>query len=135
MLKKILVLSVLMSGIFFASATNTSAQSKVVVKFAKNQYAKKLSGTVAKYAYIDYIVAVDQDQFLDVTLKSKNGSLGFVILDPRGNNVPNGTDVREYNDLTSKKGKYTVRVLLPRSAARRGERAAFTVNISAYIGT
>lgn len=135
MFKKLLVLSVLMTGIFFVSASNTSAQSKVVVKFAKNQYAKKLSGTVAKYAYIDYIVAVEQDQFLDVTLKSKNGALGFVILDPNGNNVENGTDVQSYNDLVAKTGKYTVRVLLPRSAARRGERAAFTINISAYIGT
>lgn len=135
MFKKLLVLSILTAGIFFVSASDTSAQSKVVVKFAKNQYGKKLSGTVAKYAYIDYIVAVQGDEFLDVVLKSKNGALGFVVLDPDGNNVENGTDVRTYNEIVQKKGKYTVRVLLPRSAARRGEKAAFTINISAYVGT
>jgi hypothetical protein len=135
MLRKILPAIILFAGLIFIAAPETSAQSVVRVKFAKNKYEKTLIGRITGYSYIDYVVRVDDGQFLDVVLKSANKGLSFVITDPNGQPVEGGMDKRDFVDIAQMKGDFKIRVLQPRASARRGTAASFSIRISAYYGT
>lgn len=126
MRKLILAISILLS-IFAVSA---SAQTKVRVKFAKGANSSNIKGSVSGYKYIDYLVKAKSGQTMSVKLNSVNEACSFVIFYSDLKNVEDATDVREFTRNVDVDDDYIVRVLLPRSAARRRESANFSLKIT-----
>lgn len=125
-MKPKLLISVLLSIVFMASAA--AAQSKpTVVRFAKGATSKSFNGTVKGYVYRDYVFSARPGQSLNVRVTSKHTALEFIIRNPAGENLNSGGTT--WNDEITSDGRYLVRVLLPRSAARRGESAAYKLTI------
>lgn len=120
----------LMLTAFLAFASNVSAQTKVRVKFAKGATSAALKGTITGYKYIDYIVAAKSGQTMSVNLKTSNPASGFYMYYSDMKEVDGISGGKELTRNVDVDDNYTIRVILPRSAARRKESANFTLNVS-----
>jgi hypothetical protein len=107
--------------------SDISAQSKVRVRFAGGATSATVKGKIAGYKYIDYIVGAKGGQTMSVLLKSAHSGCSFVIFYSNMENVEDATDVTEFTRKLVVDDNYVVRVLLPRSAARRKESAGFSL--------
>lgn len=126
-MRKLILFVFMAVSIFPISA---SAQTKVRVKFAKGVSSANVKGFISGYKYIDYIIKAKSGQTMNVDLNSKNESCSFVIFYSDMKNVEDAADVREFTRNVDVDDDYVVRVLLPRSAARRKESANFNLKIS-----
>lgn len=126
-MKKIFLILVISLSVF---TITVSAQNKVRVKFVKGASSANVKGIVSGYKYIDYIVKAKSGQTMTVKLTSANESCSFVIFYSDLKNVEDATDVREFTRNVDVDDDYIVRVLLPRSAARRKESASFNLKIA-----
>lgn len=126
-MKKLILATSILLSVFVISA---SAQIKVRVKFAKGASSATIKGFIKGYKYIDYIVKAKSGQTMTVNLTSSNESCSFVIFYSDLKNVEDATDVREFTRNVDVDDDYIVRVLLPRSAARRKESASFNLKIA-----
>ena len=126
-MKKIFLILVISLSVF---TITVSAQNKVRVKFVKGASSANVKGIVTGYKYIDYIVKAKSGQTMTVKLTSANESCSFVIFYSDLKNVEDATDVREFTRNVDVDDDYVVRVLLPRSAARRKESASFNLKIA-----
>jgi len=113
-----------------ALAASVSAQTKVNVHFVRGANSTRLSGSVSGYKYVDYVVGARGGQTMSVKLESASSYASFVIFDPAMDNVDGGTEQTDWTGDLSSNGNYTIRVLLPRSAARRGVSANYSLRIS-----
>ena len=128
-MKKLLLLPSLVILLFIFSL-GTAAQTKVHVRFVKGADSAALKGKVAGYKYIDYVVRAKSGQMMSVSLKLANAGCSFTIFYSDMKNVDEAAEVTNSTRNVDVDDDYIVRVLLPRSAARRGESAVFTLNIS-----
>jgi hypothetical protein len=128
-MKKLSLLLFLFAS-FLLFSTNVSAQSKVRVRFARGTTSITLKGTVTGYKYIDYIIGAKSGQTMSVNLKSTHGGCSFVMFYSDMKNVEDATEITEITRNVDVTDNYVVRVLLPRSAARRKESASFSLKIS-----
>jgi len=106
------------------------AQTKVNVHFARGANSTKLGGSVSGYKYVDYVVGARGGQTMSVKLESASSYASFVVFDPTMENVEGATEQVDWTGDLPSNGKYTIRVLLPRSAARRGVSARYSLKIS-----
>jgi hypothetical protein len=111
-------------------SVSVPAQTKVNVRFARGANSTKLSGSVSGYKYIDYVVGARGGQTMSVKLESASSYASFVVFDPAMDNVEGATEQIDWTGDLPSNGKYTIRVLLPRSAARRGVSARYSLKIS-----
>lgn len=102
------------------------------VQFPRGTASTTVRGTVRGYDVIDYVVGARAGQAMTVSLQTTNKSAYFNVLPPRSEEALfNGSIAgNRYNGRLKDSGDYRVRVYLMRSAARRGERAAFGVTIA-----
>ncbi|HEY8562056.1 MAG TPA: hypothetical protein VIL74_16910 [Pyrinomonadaceae bacterium] len=107
-------------------SVETNAQTKIPVRFARGATSATVRGTVKGYAYKDYVFSARSGQRLAVRLDSKYPSPDVVVRAPDGENLSTGGD---WSGELADNGTYTVRVLLPRAFARRGQTAAFKLTI------
>ena len=128
-MKKLILFTFLVASFFVVSA---SAQTKVRVKFAKNQYDKTVSGSVGSSGYVDYVIRIEQYNFIEVSLSSGSKTLAFTIRNPKGNEMNDGVDVRTFSGEADKTGDYVIRVYNQGSA--KGTKN-FRLKISAFMGT
>ena len=112
-----------------ALAASVSAQTKVNVHFARGANSTKVSGSVSGYKYVDYVVGARGGQTMSVKLTSASSYASFVIFDPAMENVDGATEQIDWTGDLPSDGNYTIRVLLPRSAARRGASAVYSLRI------
>ncbi len=126
---KRLIIPISLLIICISFSLSISAQTKVRVKFAKGASSIALKGKVIGYKYIDYLVRAKSGQTMSVSLDSTNAGCSFVIFYSDMNNVDEATDVTNFTRNVDVDDDYIIRVLLPRSAARRKESAAYTLNI------
>lgn len=128
-MKKILLGLVVLFVLFLFSA-ETHAQTKQRVRFAKGASAATVSGTIKGYKYVDYIIGAREGQTLSVTLTG-DSKAEFAIMMPDGGNLGmDATGVDDWSGELPASGDYAIRVLMPRSFARRGESANFKLKIS-----
>jgi hypothetical protein len=113
-----------------AFTVSASAQTKVNVHFARGANSTKLSGSVSGYKYVDYVVGARGGQTMSVKLDSASSYASFVLFDPAMDNVDGATEQTDWTGDLPSNGNYTIRVLLPRSAARRGVSANYSLRIS-----
>jgi len=116
--------------LLMALSLSVVAQTKVNVHFARGANSTKLSGSVSGYKYVDYVVGARGGQTMSVKLESASSYASFVIFDPTMGNVEGATEQIDWTGELPSNGNYTIRVLLPRSAARKGTRAAYSLRIS-----
>jgi hypothetical protein len=108
---------------------SVSAQTKIIVRFARGANSSKVSGSVSGYKYVDYIVGARGGQTMSVRLNSASSYASFVVFDPAMENVDGATEQIDWTGELPSNGNYIVRVLLPRSAARRGTTALYSLLI------
>ena len=106
-----------------AFAADTSCRQEV--RFAKGASAATLDGQLKGYDYCDYIVQAAKGQRLRTVLSGKNRNRVQAALF--------GPLERVLNDnepvVLPETGQYTVRVLMPRTFARRGRTASYRLHI------
>lgn len=115
----------------FAGAAQAATATQRV-RFPRGSMGTILHGRVQGYGVMDYLVGARAGQQMTVTLRSDNESNYFNVTAPGAREAlfhgdMDGGDARF---TTPRNGDYVVRVYLMRNAARRGEVANFTLEIS-----
>lgn len=128
-MKKISAISFLIFGILFAVNAETKAQTVKRVQFAKGATSAIVKGTITGYKYIDYKFRIRAGQVLSLKISPQNKA-ELVIFMPDGENMPDAAGIGGGTMQIDETGDYKVRVLMPRSAARRkGTAANFSLKI------
>lgn len=127
---RLLQSSALLIALILSAATPASAQP-VTVKFPKGASGTTIHGTITGRQGIDYRIGVAAGQTMSVQLDSSNPSNYFNITAP-------GASEALYNSSISgngtsfavpSSGNYLISVYLMRNAARRNEKANFTLTL------
>lgn len=121
---------ILLFALLFLFALSVSAQTRVNVRFARGSTSSMVRGSVSGFKYVDYIVGARGGQTMSVKLNSASSYVSFVVFDGRMQNVEGATEQTDWSGELPSNGNYRVRVLLPRSAARRGTSASYSLRIS-----
>jgi hypothetical protein len=108
------------------------------IQFARGATSAIVRGAIRGYETVDYVVGARAGQSMSVSLQTSSRSAYFNVLPPRsGEAIFNGSVTgAHFGGRLKDSGDYRVRVYLMRSAARRGERATFslTVGVNASPG-
>jgi hypothetical protein len=130
--RSVLVAVVLITA--FGHGTAAAAEPDPVrqaVRFPQGATSAQLRGTAQRD--VDYTVEARAGQTLAVRLHSPHASLTFNINPPGSANVSMFIGSVQGQEATLRlpaDGRYTVRVVLMRSAARRHEHAAYTLDVA-----
>lgn len=103
------------------------------VTFAKGKSSARIEASIKGDRTIDYVLRAKAGQTMKVEMKSRNRSAYFNVLPPGSNDVAifvGSTSGDSFGDRLPADGAYRIRVYLMRNAARRGETAKFTLNVS-----
>jgi len=138
MMKRILPTLVLSCGLLATAGIATSAVAGDIrterVHFPKGEIGTTIKGRIRGDQTVDYKVRVRAGQSLSVGLNTDNSANYFNVMAPGEQDVAffiGSNDGNNYTGEARDSGNYTVRVYLMRSAARRGERARYTLDIVA----
>lgn len=128
-MRKILAISFLFFGIALAANAEIKAQTVKRVQFAKGATSATVKGTITGYKYVDYKIGIRTGQVLSLELSPQNKA-ELVIFMPDGENMPDAAGISGGTMQIDETGDYKIRVLMPRSAARRKRAMAnFTLKI------
>lgn len=116
-------------GLIFILTVSVSAQTRINVRFVRGTTSATMRGSVSGYKYVDYVVGARGGQTMTVKLNTSSSYASFVVFDGRMQNVDGATEQTDWSGELPSSGNYTVRVLLPRSAARRGTSASYSLRI------
>jgi hypothetical protein len=122
-------LPIFLSVFVLLISSDAFGQTKVRVRFKKGANSASVIGQISDYKYIDYIVRAKSGQTMKVSLKSTHASCSFAVFYSDMKNVSDAADVRNLERNVDVDDDYIIRVLMPRSAARRRESANFTLRI------
>jgi len=104
------------------------------IKFKPGATSAGVGGKVEGYDRKDFSFRAQKGQNVSVKLASANTSVYFNISDSKDGFAletdPRPLDVRSWNGTLPKDGDYFIRVYLVRAAARREEKADFTLDVS-----
>lgn len=101
------------------------------LQFARGASSATVKGMVQGRQTIDYQLRAKAGQTMTVELKSANAGLAFNVLPPGSKDVaiPDAIGLQSWTGALPADGAYTIRTYLPRSAARRGEKAAYALTV------
>lgn len=125
----------LVAAFALAAALPTLAAGAIetrALQFAKGASSATVKGTITGDQTIDYKLRARAGQTMNVSLKTSNGANYFNVLPPGSNDVAvfvGSTSGNEWTGKLEADGEYTVRVYLMRSAARRDEKASYTLTV------
>jgi hypothetical protein len=107
---------------------------EVRISFPKGSMETEVKGSITGYATVDYILRARKGQTLKVVMTSDNASAYFNLFEPGkgpGNAVffIGSTSGDSFSGSLPASGDYTVQVYLMRNAARRKEKAHYTLTI------
>lgn len=110
----------------------SDATRTVPVRFARGASSATVKGAVRGYDTVDYVLGARQGQRLTVSMRTSNASSYFTVLPPGEDaEAPEGgATVTDYNGVLTASGDWRVRVFLMRNAARRAERANYTLTLA-----
>jgi hypothetical protein len=102
------------------------------LQFAKGASSASVKGTIAGRQTIDYRLRAKAGQTMTVKLVSSHAGLAFNVLPPGSQDVaiPEAIERQSWTGVLPAEGEYTIRTYLVRSAARRGEKASYTLTVS-----
>ena len=111
-----------------AQAPILDATRTVPVRFARGASSATMKGMVRGYDTVDYVLGAREGQRLTAALRTSNSFAYFTVLPPGDPTAPEGgATTRDYSGVLTASGDWRVRVFLMRNAARRGERASYTL--------
>lgn len=102
------------------------------VSFQRGTSSATAEGSITGYETVDYLLNVKSGQFMNVSMATPHGATYFNIMEPGEEYaaIYNGsTSGNQYEGTTAKSGDYRIRVYMMRSAARRGERASYRLEM------
>jgi hypothetical protein len=102
------------------------------VTFGKGKNSTVIRDRVVGYQIIDYQLEAAAGQRLKVNLEASKNANYFNLLPPESGEeamFAGAMDGKQFDSLLPDDGRYTVRVFLMRSAARRNEASNFTLSI------
>jgi hypothetical protein len=101
------------------------------VRFEPGASSATIRGTITGYEGVDYVLGAKAGQTMTVTMKTDHGASYFNVLPPGSDAaIAIGTNVgNEWAGTLPADGDYTIRVYLMRSAARRKEKASYTLSV------
>lgn len=102
------------------------------VHFAKGSSDTVIKDSIHGYHFVDYQLRAGAGQTLKVSLQTSNGANYFNVLPPGSADVAMynaSTAGNRFEGLLPDDGVYSIRVYLMRAAARRNERADFSLSI------
>jgi hypothetical protein len=124
--------ALLAAALLMSSAAAPAAGiERRTVQFAKGATSATLKGTIEGDRTVDHVLRATAGQTMRVRLESRHPALYFNVLPP-GSETALFVGSSGGNDWTGTlpaDGEYVVRTYLMRSAARRGERDAYTLAI------
>ena len=114
-----------------ATAPGQDGIRKQPVHFAPGKSAATITGTIKGEQIVDYVLAASAGQQMNVTLKRSNGSLYFNVLPPASEQAifDGSSSGSTWSGALIRDGEYSVRVYLMPNAARRDEKATYTLSI------
>lgn len=103
------------------------------IRFDRGASSATRQGTVSGYETVTYLIDLRAGQTFTVNLRTSNPSSYFNVTAPRANQALfiGSTSGNRYQGRTAVSGTYKIEVYLMRNAARRGERANYTLNVGA----
>jgi hypothetical protein len=106
------------------------------LQFAKGASSATVKGSIAGRQTIDYKLRAKAGQTMKVSLKSGNTGLAFNVLPPGSKDVAieGAIELQDWSGALPADGEYTVRTYLNRAAARRGEKASYTLTVAIDAG-
>lgn len=101
------------------------------MQFARGASSATIRGNIRGYDAVDYRIGARAGQTLTVSMRVDNKSAYFNVLPPRSPTALfNGSiSGNRYSGRLTESGDFRVRVYLMRNAARRGERASFSLTV------
>lgn len=101
------------------------------VQFARGAASKAISGTIRGYAGVNYIIGARAGQVMHVTLQASNASAYFNVWAPGAEEAMfvGSTTGNRFSATLPADGDYRIQVYLMRNAARRNERASYTLTV------
>lgn len=125
------VLTLLVAAPATAQAPILDATRTVPVRFARGADSATMQGRVHGYDTVDYVLRARRGQQLTAALRTSNSFAYFTVLPPGDATAPDGgATTKNYSGVLTASGDWRVRVFLMRNAARRGERADYTLTTS-----
>jgi len=105
---------------------------EVQVQFPEGKSGTTLQGKLTGDETVDYTLKAAAGQSMVATLKSSNASAYFNVLPPGSEAAIfiGSTSGNRFEGKLPADGTYTLRVYLMRSAARRGEKASYTLEVA-----
>lgn len=117
------------------AAEGLAAQEQIrkePVRFAPGASSATIEGVVAGRETVDYLLGARAGQTMTVTLVTDHPAAYFNVIPPDAENEAvfvGSTGGPRFEGLLDLDGDWKVRVYLVRAAARRGERAAYTLTV------
>ncbi|MBX7053975.1 MAG: hypothetical protein K1X36_03390 [Pyrinomonadaceae bacterium] len=122
MKKHLLIAALIFAVVGIVSVSSASAQRKVNVRFKPGTSSATYSGTVAGYAYVDYVFTAKAGQQIHALLDGNNKAILGVMRN--GLRIAeDSVETREYSGELPSNGTYIVRVGMMRADARRTKSA------------
>jgi hypothetical protein len=117
--------------LFCVAAAFAGDIREVRVQFKANQSGATIEGSIKGRQSIDYLLKAKAGQSLIVSLSTSNLSNYFNVLPPGSETAlfVGSTSGNDWTGTLPADGDYTVRVYLMRSAARRNEKASYTLSV------
>lgn len=127
-----LTLSLFLAAAPWAGARAADDIQTRPLQFDRGASSATVKGTLTGRQTIDYTVRARGGQKMSLTLESKNAGLAFNVLPPGSNDValPEAIGQQRWSGALPADGEYKIRLYLPRSAARRGEQAAYQLTVA-----
>lgn len=119
--------------LFASSAWSLDAPVRQPLRFAKGATSATVAGTLRGDRTIDYVVEARAGQTMRVALRTRHTSTYFNVLPPGSAEEAihvGSIDGNRWEGRLTRDGAYTVRVYMMRSAARRNERAPYTLTVA-----
>lgn len=131
---KTMIRTALLAGVLTATASLAHAVGiqTTPLQFAKGTSSATVKGSLTGDGTIDYTLRARAGQSMSVTLKTSNDANYFNVLPPGSNDVAifiGSTSGNEFTGALPADGEYKIRVYLMRSAARRKEKADYTLTV------
>ncbi len=103
------------------------------MQFARGASSTLVRGSIKGYQIVDYVLSARTGQTMTASLNSANRSAYFNVLPPGSRDVAiftGSSDGNRFVGSLPSTGDYRLRVYLMRNAARRGERADFSISVA-----
>jgi hypothetical protein len=101
------------------------------MEFARGASSANIRGSVKGYDTVDHVVGVRAGQTMSVSMQASNSAAYFNVLPPRSQEaIFNGSITgSRFEGRLKESGDYRIRVYLMRNAARRWERATYSLSV------